>query len=275
MNNKIFKAGLFCIILFSVVVCCLGCEDENVRKLRNEVRSMAAECPIVVGNSLTVLKEALFDETDHTVTLKFEDYTTFPQINNKEIKEVPKKIYEERLKLWLHYPGFHDILTDIANAHASLNVSVQWGGIEMGPIDLSYDEIVKIKDTQLTVLQIDQKMFANGVKMLNSNLPRSFDNGIVWKKAYVQSGYYTFIYSVNIPEIDRENWKSVSDLMLSNYKTELSETFTTPEEIAELKEIIDCGFGIKYIYQLHDSDLKTEIVITPEEAMEIYNSCKK
>lgn len=244
-------------IAIIVIVCITSCENENVKKLQQDVKAADRECPInmgYVGDLISIKYDKDDNEVDYYISLH-DDMTIDAMKTNKEMTQ-------QMLKLSFLKDDSKELLNEITNANAGISVTYKSATTGKNlKVVITSQELKEIKNSTLTKREIDQLLLANQIAIENSNCPSSIDEGIELVKIYDDGNNIVIDCKIDETIYDMALLQSNRDSMKDN----MQDIFKDPSMKKTYKLVKSLNKGFVYHYYGDKSGKSCDIVFTNEE----------
>lgn len=260
MNIKNVVSVIAPILVF--VVALIGCEDQNVKKLKQQVAAADAECPFSygVGGDLISVK---YDENNNNVNMLIavnEEYCG--HIFVKENKEAMMSNF----RLMLSNNNMRGMLNDIANAKAGLSFTFKAPSTgKTLKLSLTNKELKEIKDSQLTDLEIQKLFIENMITLQNTACPYDLYEDVKITKVYLADDFMVYDCEVDEVAYDFKVVKGNIDAGKKDLLDNLEKGCHDPTLQKQLGTLTKTGIGIKYHYYGNKSNDYVDIILTTDD----------
>ena len=261
MLSDMKQISLILSFIFAAIIL-TGCTDGNVTKLKREVASLNAMCPISAGISGDFLS-IKYDEKDKNVYMYFASNEQFG--SQYFLKENRENVLTN-LKLMFHKDSSREMLKDMVNAKAGLVITYKMpSNGKTARFEISYEELKELKDNPMSEHDRNVMIMQNKIANENNRCPYEIEPGVkTVKTAWVDDN---IVYYVQIDEdmYDFKEWKKASSEIRSNIEASFKELRGDPTMQSEVQMLEEEGVGYHYRYYGSKSKDYFDIIFTPEE----------
>lgn len=246
------------ISLFSIT----SCENGNVTKLKKEIHSADAVCPISygLGGDLISIK---YHEKDNMVLMY---YSLNEELSSHVFLKQNKDNMMKQFRLSLSHDNSRQMLKDIVNAKASLMVIYKTPSTgKTIKFSLPYEELKEIKDNPLSELEIKKMSLENSIVMQNSTLPAKVDEGMVQTKVSIVDNNVIYYYELDEDLYDIKSMKKMPEELKDGIRQELKSMRKDPTIQRELQIMNALGMGYMYRYYGKTSKDYVDVIFTSDE----------
>ena len=240
-----------------------SCENGNVTKLKREIRSADAMCPINYGlaGDLISIK---YHEKDNTVLMY---YSLNEEMSSHVFLKQNRDNMMKQFRLSLSHENSQQMLKDIVNAQASLMVIYKTPSSgKTIKFSLPYEELKEIKDSPLSEIEVKRLILENSVAMRNSSMPMKVDNGIVLTKMAIVDDNLVSYFEIDEDEYDINALKKIpEEQRKGEMREELKNMHKDPTIQRELHILNALGMGYMYRYYGKASKDFVDVIFTSEE----------
>lgn len=256
--NRIFLI----LFLFLSVLSFSSCEDTNVTKLKKEVVSLNALCPINagVGGDFLSIK---YNENDKNVYMYFASNEQFG--SQFFLKENRENVLTN-LKLMFQNDDSREMLKDIVNAKAGLVITYKLPSTgKTARFEIPYEDLKEMKNNPMS--QHDRNMIIMQNKLANENnrCPYETEPGVKMAKVAIVDDNIVHYLQVDEDMFDFKQWKNsaadIKQMTADNFK----ELRNDPTMQSELRLITSEGMGYHYRYYGSKSKDYFDVIFTAEE----------
>lgn len=239
-----------------------SCEDGNVTKLKKEVATLNAMCPINagVGGDFLSIK---YNEKDKNVYMYFASNEQFG--SQFFLKENRTNVLTN-LKLMFQNDDSREMLKDIVNAKAGLVVTYKMPSTgKTARFDIPYEELKEIKENPMS--QHDRNIIIIQNKLANENnrCPYETEPGVKMVKVSLVDDNIVYYLQVDEDMFDFKQWKLGKDEIRQITADNFKELRTDPTMQSEFKLITTEGIGYHYRYYGSKTKDYFDIVFTSDE----------
>lgn len=255
------RLSLFLSIIIALVSL-TGCEDANVTKLKKEIRSADAVCPISygLGGDLISIK---YHEKDNMVLMY---YSLNEEMSSHVFLKQNKDNMLKQFRLSLSHDNSRQMLKDMVNAKASLMVIYKTPSTgKTIKFSLPYEELKEIKDNPLSETEVKRMILENSVAMQNSAMPQKVDEGMVQKKVAIVDDNLVYYYEMDEDLYDIKALKRMPTELKDGIREELKSMRRDPTIQRELQMLNSLGMGYMYRYYGNKSKDYVDVVFTSDE----------
>lgn len=248
----------FVISLLSIT----SCENGNVTKLKKEIHSADAVCPISygLGGDLISIK---YHEKDNMVLMY---YSLNEELSSHVFLKQNKDNMMKQFRLSLSQDNSRQMLKDIVNAKASLMVIYKTPSTgKTIKFSLPYEELKEIKDNPLSELEIKKMSLENSIVMQNSTLPAKVDEGMVQTKVSIVDNNVIYYYELDEDLYDIKSMKKMPEELKDGIRQELKSMRKDPTIQRELQIMNALGMGYMYRYYGKTSKDYVDVIFTSDE----------
>ena len=188
------KRLIFIFTILLSLIAMTSCEDANVTKLKKEIHSADAMCPISygLGGDLISIK---YHEKDNTVLMY---YSLNEEMSSHVFLKQNKDNMLKQFRLSLSHGDSQQMLKDIVNAKASLMVIYKTPSTgKTIKFSLPYEELKEIKNNPLSEIEVKRMVLENSIAMQNSALPSKVDEGMVQTKVSIVDENVVYYYQMD------------------------------------------------------------------------------
>lgn len=241
--------------------------DEKMKELKDQVDKFNKECPISLGETLT-LNSAMLD--DKTVEMKFTANETFASIsalNNhkEEVKEIMvMSLSKESSKI---------LVDKIIEAGANLRTVVVGGQSGMrASFEVTADELKSAKE-KFSNMTEGQKLIASNVLGMKIKLPVRIDDMTTMTGLSITQSALIYKYEINDREMGNDigqvgSWMKV--ITMSQMSSQITQSGFVGERNRQFYQaLIDCGQGVKAEYYEVNTGGRTSFEISVSEMKDI------
>lgn len=253
--------SLFLTIIITLVSL-TGCENANITKLKKEVHSADAVCPISygLGGDLISIK---YHEKDNMVLMY---YSLNEELSSHVFLKQNKDNMMKQFRLSLSHDGARQMLKDMVNAKASLMVIYKAPSTgKTIKFSLPYEELKEIKDNPLSETEVKRMILENSVAMQNSSMPMKVDEGMVQTKVSIVDDNVVYYYELDEDLYDIKTMKKMPVELKDGIREELKNVRRDPTIQRELQMLNSLGMGYMYRYYGKTSKDYVDVIFTPEE----------
>lgn len=253
--------SLFLTIII-MLVSLTGCENANITKLKKEVHSADAVCPISygLGGDLISIK---YHEKENMVLMY---YSLNEELSSHVFLKQNKDNMMKQFRLSLSHEGSRQMLKDIVNAKASLMVIYKAPSTgKTIKFSLPYKELKEIKDNPLSETEVKRMILENSVAMQNSSMPMKVDEGMVQTKVSIVNDNVVYYYELDEDLNDIKTMKKMPVELKDGIREELKNMRRDPTIHRELQMLNSLGMGYMYRYYGKTSKDYVDVIFTPEE----------
>lgn len=245
--------------MFALLISFTSCENENVKKIKREVKAINDQCPIKMG-PMGDLLSIKYDENDNEVQIYYainEENMNIDALKNNE------QLALQSIKFELSKHKSKELLKTMIDAGTGL--SYTYKGKTSGKtcnVKLSVDDLKKIKDNPVKESDMNKLLLENLLAIINASCPETIDDGMVMIKAFDDGE--NVIYVARIDE-DLYDLSSIEG-SISEVKNELKEIMISdPEWSQELYLLKALGKGFIYRYSGETSGKTVDVTFSPSE----------
>lgn len=254
-------------LFLSIIVTLLAmtsCENANVTKLKKEIHTADAMCPISygIGGDLISIK---YHEKDNAVLMYYSlneelsSHVFLKQNRDNMLKQF-------RLSLSSSNGDTQRMLKDIVNAKASLMVIYKAPSTgKTIKFSLPYEELKEIKDNPLSEIEIKRMILENSVAMQNSSMPMKVDEGIVQTKVSIVDDNLVYYYEMDEDLYDINALKKIPAELKEGIREELKNMRKDPTMQRELQMLNALGMGYMYRYYGKTSKDYVDVIFASDE----------
>ena len=239
-----------------------SCENGNVTKLKKEIHSADAVCPISygLGGDLISIK---YHEKDNMVLMY---YSLNEELSSHVFLKQNKDNMMKQFRLSLSHDNSRQMLKDIVNAKASLMVIYKTPSTgKTIKFSLPYEELKEIKDNPLSELEIKKMSLENSIVMQNSTLPAKVDEGMVQTKVSIVDNNVIYYYELDEDLYDIKSMKKMPEELKDGIRQELKSMRKDPTIQRELQIMNALGMGYMYRYYGKTSKDYVDVIFTSDE----------
>ena len=254
-------------ILLSLIAM-TSCEDANVTKLKKEIHSADAMCPISygLGGDLISIK---YHEKDNTVLMY---YSLNEEMSSHVFLKQNKDNMLKQFRLSLSHGDSQQMLKDIVNAKASLMVIYKTPSTgKTIKFSLPYEELKEIKNNPLSEIEVKRMVLENSIAMQNSALPSKVDEGMVQTKVSIVDDNVVYYYQMDEDLYDIKAMQKMPEELKDGIRQELKNMRKDPTIQRELQLLNALGMGYMYRYYGKDSKEYVDVIFSPEELSKYVN----
>lgn len=239
-----------------------SCENGNVTKLKKEIHSVDAVCPISygLGGDLISIK---YHEKDNMVLMY---YSLNEELSSHVFLKQNKDNMMKQFRLSLSHDNSRQMLKDIVNAKASLMVIYKTPSTgKTIKFTLPYEELKEIKDNPLSELEIKKMSLENRIVMQNLTLPAKVDEGMVQTKVSIVDDNVIYYYELDEDLYDIKSMKKMPTELKDGIRQELKSMRKDPTIQRELQLLNALGMGYMYRYYGKTSKDYVDVIFTSDE----------
>lgn len=239
-----------------------GCENANITKLKKEIHSADAVCPISYGlaGDLVSIK---YHEKDNMVLMY---YSLNEELSSHVFLKQNKDNMMKQFRLSLSQDDSRQMLKDIVNAKASLMVIFKAPSTgKTIKFSLPYEDLKKIKDNPLSETEVKRMILENNVAMQNSSMPMKVDEGMVQTKISIVDDNVVYYYELDEDLYNIKAMKKMPTELKDGIREELKNMRRDPTIQSELQMLNSLGMGYMYRYYGNTSKDYVDVIFTPEE----------
>ena len=248
-------------IVFTLLSC-TSCEDRNVTKLKKEVATLNAMCPINagVGGDFLSIK---YNEKDKNVYMYFASNEQFG--SQFFLKENRTNVLTN-LKLMFQSDASREMLKDIVNAKAGLVVTYKMPSTgKTARVDIPYEELKEIKDNSMSQHDRNIIIIKNKLANVNNRCPYETEPGVKMVKVSLIDDNIVYYLQVDEDMFDFKQWKLGKDEIKQITADNFKELRRDPTMQSEFKLITTEGIGYHYRYYGSKTKDYFDIVFTSDE----------
>ena len=241
--------------------------DEKMKELKEQVDKFNKECPISLGETMT-LNSAMLD--DKTVEMKFttnEAIASISALNNhkEEVKEIMvMSLSKETSKI---------LVDKIIEAGANLRTIVVGGQSGMrATFEVTADELKSAKE-KFSNMTEGQKLIASNVLGMKIKLPVKLDDITTMTGLSITQSALIYKYEINDREMGNDigqigSWMKV--ITMSQMSSQISQGGYIGEKNRQFYQaLIDCGQSVKAEYYEVNTGGRTSFEISVSEMKDI------
>ena len=244
--------------LFVLIVAAMSCENENVKKLKNDILLANKQCPVNMG-MVGDLMSMKYDENTNEVSFY---YVINDDIISIDALKSSRGAALNTMKLSISSEESKPLVKTMIDAGASFLVTFK--SAETGKtfeIKLSPEDLKKIYDSPLSTNEKNKLILENQIAMENSTYPILVEEGMEMIK--VEDAGDNVIYHCRVDE-------DLYDLYLlklneNEVKRNMEEVFEDPLTNKQIKLLSSLGKGLVYHYYGDTSGKSVDITFTPDE----------
>lgn len=247
---------------FLIIIIFASCEDENVKKLKKQVRTIDALCPVNAGISGDFLS-IKYDEDDKKVYMYFASNEEFG--SQFFLKESRENIMTN-LKLMFQDPESHQMLKDMVNAKAGLVViyKIPSNG-KTAEYEIPYDDLKNILDHPISEQERVMMIIKNKVSVENNKCPYAIETGVIMVKNALIDENVVFYIQVDEDLFDFKDFKNAQNDIKEDAKQTFREMKGDLTMQSELRLLAKAGLGYHYRYFGNKTKDYFDIIFTSEE----------
>lgn len=252
-------------LIFAILIALVsftGCENANVTKLKKEIHSADAVCPISygLGGDLISIK---YHEKDNMVLMY---YSLNEEMSSHVFLKQNKENMMKQFRLSLSHESSRQMLKDMVNAKASLMVIYKAPSTgKTIKFSLPYEELKEIKDNPLSETEVKRMILENSVAMQNSSMPIKVDEGMVQTKVSIVDDNVVYYYELDEDLYDIKAMKKMPAELKDGIREELKNMRRDPTIQRELQMLNVLGMGYMYRYYGKTSKDYVDVVFTSDE----------
>lgn len=252
-------------LILSIVLTLLSfcsCEDANVTKLKKEIHSADAVCPISygLGGDLISIK---YHEKNNMVLMY---YSLNEEMSSHVFLKQNKDNMMKQFRLSLSHENSRQMLKDMVNAKASLMVIYKTPSTgKTIKFTLPYEELKEIKDNPLSETEVKRMILENSVAMQNSSMPMKVDEGVVQTKVAIVEDNIVYYYEMDEDLYDMKALKQIPAELKDGVREELKNMRRDPTVQRELQMLNALDMGYMYRYYGKTSKDYVDVIFTSDE----------
>lgn len=252
----------FIISLFIALISMTSCENSNVTKLKREVTSLNAMCPISAGISGDFLS-IKYNEKDGNVYMYFASNEQFG--SQFFLKENRENVLTN-LKLMFQQDSSREMLNDMVNAKAGLVITYKMpSNGKTARFEISYEELKELKENPMSEHDRNVIIMQNKIANENNRCPYEIEPGVkVVKTAWVNDNI-VYYYQIDEDMFDFKEWKKASSEIRSNIEATFKELRGDPTMQSEVQMLKEEGVGYHYRYYGSKSKDYFDIIFTSDD----------
>ena len=244
--------------MLTLLILFVGCEDENVKKLKREIKLADRECPVnmgMIGDMLNIK----YDERKNEVQVYF---SINDEIVSLDALKNNGQLAKNSMKLSINRKESSDLWKMITNAGAGLSVTFKSASTGKSfEIKIPVDELKEIIKNPLSEIETNKLLLENQLAMENSRSPYSVAEGMQLVKVFDDGNNIVYEYSLD---------EDLYDISLFNYakdeiKSNAREIFNDPVMKRNIETINSLGKGLIIRYSGKKTGKSADISFTSDE----------
>lgn len=256
------KRLIFIFTILLTLIATSSCENANVTKLKKQVASLNAMCPINagVGGDFLSIK---YNEKDQNVYMYFASNEQFG--NQFFLKENRENVLTN-LKLMFQNDDSREMLKDIVNAKAGVVITYKLPSTgKTARFEIPYEELKDMKNNPMS--QHDRNMIIMQNKLANENnrCPYETEPGVKMAKVAMVDENIVYYLQVDEDMFDFKQWKKsaadIKQMTADNFR----ELRNDPTMQSEFRLLTSEGMGYHYRYYGNKSKDFFDVIFTAEE----------
>jgi hypothetical protein len=256
------KRIAFIITILCSLLAITSCENANVTKLKKEIHSADAVCPISYGlaGDLISIK---YHETDNMVLMY---YSLNEEMSSHVFLKQNKENMMKQFRLSLSHETSRQMLKDMVNAKASLMIIYKTPSTgKTIKFSLPYEELKEIKDNPLSEIEVKRMILENSVAMQNSSMPTKLDEGMVLTKAAIVDHNLVYYCEMDEDLYDIKAIKKMPAELKEGMRAELKNMHTDPTTQRDLQMLNALDMGYMFRYYGKTSKEYVDVIFTSDE----------
>lgn len=251
---------IFAILLSLIAM--TSCEDANVTRLKKQVASLNALCPINagVGGDFLSIK---YNENDKNVYMYFASNEQFG--SQFFLKENRENVLTN-LKLMFQNEDSREMLKDIVNAKAGLVITYKLPSTgKTARFEIPYEDLKEMKNNPMS--QHDRNMIIMQNKLANENnrCPYETEPGVKMVKVAMVDDNIVYYLQVDEDMFDFKQWKKSASEIKQMTADNFKELRRDPTMQSEFRLITSEGMGYHYRYYGNKSKDYFDVIFTAAE----------
>lgn len=248
--------------LLIALVSITSCENSSVTKLKREVVSLNAMCPISGGISGDFLS-IKYNEKDGNVYMYFASNEQFG--SQFFLKENRENVLTN-LKLMFQQESSREMLKDMVNAKAGLVITYKMpSNGKTARFDIPYEELKEIKNNPVSEHDRNVIIMKNKIANENNRCPYELEPGVKAVKAAIVDDNIIWYYQIDEDVYNFKEWKKASAEIRSNIEATFKELRRDPTMQSEMELLCNEGMGYHYRYFGSKSKDYFDIVFTADD----------
>ena len=256
------KRLIFIFTILLSLIAMTSCEDANVTKLKKQVASLNALCPINagVGGDFLSIK---YSEKDKNVYMYFASNEQFG--SQFFLKENRENVLAN-LKLMFQNDDSREMFKDIVNAKAGLVITYKLPSTgKTARFEIPYEDLKEMKNNPMS--QHDRNMIIMQNKLANENnrCPYETEPGVKMAKVAIVDDNIVYYLQVDEDMFDFRQWKKsaadIKQMTADNFR----ELRNDPTMQSEFRLITSEGMGYHYRYYGSKSKDYFDVIFSAEE----------
>lgn len=253
------------IYLFTVIlglIAMSACQDENVKKLKKEIATANASCPINLGISGDLLS-IKYQEKENRVIYYF---SINEEIGGALFLRDNKDKLMKQTRLYLSSSDTQQFVDGIVKAKASVMfIYKSPSSGKTVKVEVPYVDLKDLKEYPMSESEIQRLTIETQVELENSTCPNKLEEGMTMTRVELVDNYIVYYleideslgdmnqfkrYQPELKENLRDYFKSMKDDMTMKYSIQL---------------YVDQNIGIHYRYYGNKSKEYVDVIFTPQE----------
>lgn len=248
-------------VLFSLIILA-SCENANVSKLKKEVVTANAGCPINmgIGGDLLSIK---YQEKENRVILY---YSINEELGGALFLKKNKDKMQQQFRLSFSKSESQQMLKDIVNAKASLMMIYKAPSTgKTVKFELPYEELKEMRANPMSDSEIQRLTIENKIDVENARCPYKADEGTMTTKVALVDNYIVYYYEMDEDIYDMKELKYLQSEMKENVREALQSMRNDFTMQNELKMLVNQNIGYQYRYYGNKTKEYVDVTFTPEE----------
>lgn len=248
-------------ILLSLIAM-TSCENANVTKLKKEVATANAGCPINmgIGGDLLSIK---YQEKENRVIFY---YSVNEELGGSLFLKKNKDKLLQQFRLSFSKSESQQILKDVVNAKASLMMIYKAPSSgKTVKFELPYEELKELRANPMSDSEIQRLTIENKIEVENSRCPYKADEGTTTTKVALVDNYIVYYYEMDESLFDMKELKRHQNELKENVREALKSMRNDITMQNELQMLVGQNIGYQYRYYGNKSKEYVDVIFTPEE----------
>jgi len=252
----------FIATLLIALVSLTSCENGNITKLKKEVATANASCPINmgIGGDLLSIK---YQEKENRVILY---YSINEDLGGSMFLKRNRDKMQQQFRLSFSKSESQQMLKDIVNAKASLMMvyKAPTSGKTV-KFELTYDELKDLRANPMSDSEIQRLTIENKIDVENSRCPFKSDEGMTTTKVALVDNFIVYYYEMDEELYNMKELKRQQSEVKENLEDALKSMRKDLTMQNELRMLVNQNIGYQYRYYGNKSKEYVDVIFTPEE----------
>ena len=253
------------IYLFTVIlglIAMSACQDENVKKLKKEIATANASCPINLGISGDLLS-IKYQEKENRVIYYF---SINEEIGGALFLRDNKDKLMKQTRLIFSSNDAKQVLADIVKAKASVMfIYKSPSSGKTVKLELPYVDLKDLKENPVSESEIQRLMIENRVDIENSNCPLQLEEGMTMTRVELVDDYIVYYCEIDESLCDMNQFKRYQPELKENLRDYFKSLKNDLAMKNSCQSYVDQNIGIHYRYFGNKSKEYVDVIFTPQE----------